>query len=130
MLDWTGLQYGAETLGSGLHPGPTEDKIGPFPWQEGQRRDIGKLGGEPSLLHIINKPHLRATSSSAGGRKFLSSGYRKRPAYASNTPTELRTPETLLLLPPLLTKGAFLNPIVIVALLFFNYTTRVPLKKL
>ena len=37
MSGWTGLSHGAETLGSGLHAGPTEDKIGLFPWWDGRR---------------------------------------------------------------------------------------------
>ena len=47
MLDWTGLEYQAETLGSGLHDEPTEDNIRLFPWQDGWILDTEKSGQEP-----------------------------------------------------------------------------------
>ena len=48
-LDWTGLSRGAAPLASGLYSGPTEDKIGPFPWWETYKWDIENAGGKTSL---------------------------------------------------------------------------------
>ena len=47
MLGWAGLDFNTEQkLDDGLHPGPTEDKTVPFPWQGGRIWDTGKSGGE------------------------------------------------------------------------------------
>ena len=50
-VGWPGLPYGADTWGGGLHPGPAEDKAGPFPSETDRDGTWGCQEGTPIIVH-------------------------------------------------------------------------------
>lgn len=78
-LDWTVLQYGAESLGSDFHRSPVEDEMGLFLWWDGGNRDLKISGFNSTKIKMSMIPH-----PTMGLQKFLFQKFPDEPTSTGN----------------------------------------------